>query len=109
MGDGILAQLGIDASVAFAGLAGGVVGAWADGKATIGLWFAYVISGSLTAIYLADGLNHILPFTVGRPTAGFLVGTSALVIVRAIIATARRWQPNLFNGGRNSSGKVQQP
>lgn len=109
MPEGILAQLGIDASVAFAGLAGGVVGAWADGRASVAIWFAYAVSGSLTAIYLADGVTHVIPFPVSKPTAGFIVGTSALIIVRAIIATARKWQPAIFNGSSTTSGKAAPP
>lgn len=106
MTEGILAQLGIDASVAFAGLAGGVVGAWADGKASITTWFAYAICGSLTAIYLAEAFTRIVPFSVSKPTSGFIVGACALIIVRAIIAAARKWQPAIFNGA--GSGKATQ-
>jgi hypothetical protein len=98
MPEGILAQLGIDASVAFAGLAGGVVGAWADGKASIATWVAYAVCGALTAIYLANAVTSVIPFITSKPTAGFIVGMCALIIVRAIIAAARKWQPNIFNG-----------
>lgn len=107
MSEGILAQLGINASVAFAGLAGGVVGAWADGKASAVLWFSYAVSGCLTATYLAEPVTHTLPFAIPLPAAGFIVGTCALVIVRAIIAAAKKWQPAIFNG--NSSGKAASP
>lgn len=107
MSEGILAQLGINASVAFAGLAGGVVGAWADGKASVLLWFSYAVSGCLTATYLAEPVTHVIPFTVSLPAAGFLVGTCALIIVRAIIAAAKRWQPTIFNG--NTTGKAAPP
>jgi disulfide bond formation protein DsbB len=105
MPEGILAQLGIDVSVAFAGLAGGVVGAWADGKASLTTWVAYALCGALTAIYLAGGLTQVIPFISSKPTAGFIVGACALIIVRAILAAARKWQPSIFNG----TGKAPPP
>lgn len=87
-------QVGIRIGAMFAGFAGGLVGAWADGRSGWSVWLAYVVSGGLTANWLAEPATHVLPW-VNEGGAGFVVGTCALVLVRTIIGAARRWHPQL--------------
>lgn len=98
MADGLMAQLGIDASTAFAGLAGGIVAAAADGKSTLSWWFVYAMCGSLTAIYLTDAIVPLMPFHLTKVAAAFVVGGCALIIIRAMRSTATRWFPSILNG-----------
>lgn len=102
---GLLAQLGIRVPAMFAGLAGGLVGAWADGKAGLLTWIIYCGAGGLTANWLAEPFAPIFTkilffglFDVKEGLAGFLVGGCALAIMRTIIGLARKWTPN---GGQN--------
>lgn len=89
---GLLDQLGIRVPAMFAGLAGGLVGAYADGKAGLAAWIAYVVSGGLTANFLAEPAQKYIPL-VSEGGAGFVVGLTALVIVRTIIGAAKKWHP----------------
>jgi hypothetical protein len=95
---GILAGIGIRVSSFFAGTAGGLVGAWADEKASLGTWIAYAICGGLTANYLGADAMHFMPSWVSEGGAGFVVGGSALVIVRAIKGLINSWRPQLGGG-----------
>lgn len=90
---GMLAQIGIRVSSLFAGFAGGLVGAWADEKASLGTWIAYAGCGGLTANYLATDAMHFLPSWITEGGAGFIVGGSALVIVRTIKGLVNTWRP----------------
>jgi len=96
---GILETLGIRVGAAFAGLAGGVVGAWADGQSGFLTWCSYCGAGLITGNFLALPATHVIPW-VSEGGAGFIVGCSALVVVRGIIAAARKWAPQL-NGGKS--------
>jgi len=99
---GILEQIGVRVPAAFAGLAGGLVGAWADGRAGFGSWMAYVGAGVLTANWLAEPAIQVLPIKVSEGVAGFIIGTAALSIVRLLIGAVKRWHPELVskpNGG----------
>ncbi len=101
LGDpGLLDMLGIRVSAAFAGLAGGVVGAWADGKSGFLTWCSYCGAGLITGNFLALPATHVIPL-VNEGGAGFLVGCCALAVVRAFIGAARKWAPQLMNGGKS--------
>lgn len=95
---GVLASLGIRVSSLFAGFAGGLVGAWADEKAGLGTWVAYAVCGGLTANYLGVEAMHFLPSWVTEGGAGFIVGASALLIVRTVKGALNSWRPQL--GGK---------
>jgi hypothetical protein len=95
---GILANVGIRVSSLFAGVAGGLVGAWADEKASLATWVAYAVGGGLTANYLGVEAMHFLPSWVSEGGAGFIVGGSALMIVRTLKALVTSWRPQL--GGK---------
>jgi hypothetical protein len=97
---GLLEQIGVRIQPAFAGMMGGIVGAWADGNAGIGAWLAYVGAGCLTANYLAEPATRVIPVMVSEGVAGFIVGLAALAIVRTIIGLINRWKPALGNGGK---------
>jgi hypothetical protein len=99
---GLLEQIGIRIQPAFAGMMGGIVGAWADGKAGLVAWCSYVGSGLITANYLAEPSIHVMPFSVSEGVAGFIVGLGALVIVRTLIGFIKRWHPQFSN---NDGGK----
>lgn len=92
--------LGINITSAFAGAMGGVVGAWADGKAGFAAWISYVGAGMITANYLADQAAHLTGVT--QTVGGFVVGLAALVIVKAIIAVIKKWHPR-FNGSQGET------
>jgi hypothetical protein len=96
---GILASIGIRVSSLFAGFAGGLVGAWADEKAGLGTWIAYAVGGGLTANYLAVEATHFLPAWISEGGAGFIVGGSALMIVRTIKGLVNSWRPQ-WGGGK---------
>lgn len=95
---GLLAELGIRVPAAFAGLAGGVVGAWADGKSGYLAWASYCGAGLITGNFLAMPATHVIPW-VNEGGAGFIVGCCALAVVRTLIGAAKKWQPQLFNAG----------
>lgn len=95
---GVLANVGIRVSSLFAGFAGGLVGAWADEKAGLGTWIAYACCGGLTANYLAPSAMHFMPSWLSEGGVGFIVGGSALMIVRTIKAAINTWRPQL--GGK---------
>ena len=95
---GILATIGIRVPALFAGLAGGVVGAWADHSAGISVWIGYIVCGGLTANFFAEPAMHVIPY-VGEGGAGFIVGACALAIVRAIKEAVSKWKPQI--GGSN--------
>lgn len=88
----ILTQYGLRITSLFAGFAGGLVGAWADGSSGWLTWLSYVVCGGLTANWLAEPATHVIPW-VNEGSAGFIVGTSALIIVRTLTGLARRWNP----------------
>lgn len=95
---GVLASVGIRVSSLFAGFAGGLVGAWADEKAGLGTWMIYAAAGGLTANFLGVEAMHFLPTWVSEGGAGFAVGASALLIVKAIKGAVNNWRPQL--GGK---------
>jgi hypothetical protein len=97
---GILASIGIRVSAFFAGTAGGLVGAWADERASLGTWIAYAVCGGLTANYLSADAMHFMPSWVSEGGAGFIVGGTALVIVRALKGIINSWKPPLLGGGK---------
>lgn len=101
---GFLEQLGLSVPAAFAGLAGGVVGAWADGRAGIVAWSSYIGAGFLTAGYLAESAVHVIPYT-SPGSAGFVVGLGALAIARIIIGGIKRWHPDIINRLNNDGGR----
>lgn len=77
---------------AFSGLAGGIVGAWADNKASLKVWALYGAAGLLTANFLGQDAMRVIPY-VSEGGAGFIVGGCALsliILFRNIIA---KWQP----------------
>jgi len=94
----LLADLGIRIPAAFSGLAGGVVGAWADGKSGYLAWMSYCGAGLITGNFLALPATHIIPL-VNEGGAGFIVGCCSLGVVRTIIGAARKWNPALFGNG----------
>lgn len=97
--------LGIHVGAAFAGLAGGLVGAWADGKAGLTLTLSYAGAGLLTANWLAEPFTRLSPVSVNEGVAGFIVGGCALVIVRTIKGAVSRWAPNIA-AKVNGDGRV---
>lgn len=100
---GLLAELGVKVQPAFAGLAGGVVGAWADGKAGLISWISYIGAGGITANFLAEPAMGVIPFKVSEGTSGFIVGLSALAIVRILVGLINKWNPSLL-GKANDGG-----
>jgi hypothetical protein len=108
MQDGdIWTALGVNLSAMMAGIAGGIVGAWADGKSGIKAWFSYVVCGALTGAYLGEPATHLIPFT--NPSgAGFIVGGSAMLLMRLSRGALTRYGLKLGlngNGGqKNGSG-----
>lgn len=92
---GLLAQIGVRVPALFAGLAGGIVGAWADQKAGIATWLGAIVCGGLTANWLAEPATHMIPgFTsANEGVAGFIVGGCAYGIVVAIKKTVSAWAP----------------
>jgi hypothetical protein len=94
---GLLEQIGVRIQPAFAGMMGGIVGAWADGKAGLAAWISYVGAGCLTANFLAEAASHIIGLNEG--VSGFIVGLGALAIVRTIIGVIKKWHPQFGNGG----------
>lgn len=89
-----LEEIGIRVPALFAGLAGGIVGAWADSRVSWQQWLAYAICGGLTSNFLAEPATHVLPY-VKEGGAGFIVGCTALIIVRTIAELVKRWKPAL--------------
>lgn len=98
MADDILSSIGIRVVSLFAGLSGGLVGAWADEKAGLGTWIVYALAGGLTANYFTAEAMHFLPAWITEGGAGFIVGGSALVIVRTVKGAINSWRPQL--GGK---------
>lgn len=96
---GLLALLGVRVSALFAGVCGGIVGAWADQKASLSVWVGYVVCGGLTGNFFAEPAMHIIqpiplvgPF-VNEGGAGFIVGACALGIIRVIKDAVSKWRP----------------
>lgn len=100
---GLLEQIGIRIQPAFAGAMGGIVGAWADGKAGYIAWVSYVGAGCITSNFLAEPASHVIGFNEG--VAGFVVGLGALAIVRTLIGVIKRWHPDIASklGGEGNA------
>jgi hypothetical protein len=96
---GLAAQLGIRVAALFAGVCGGIVGAWADQQASLSMWVGYVVCGGLTGNFFAEPAMHIInPIPVFGPYvneggAGFIVGACALGIIRGVKELVSRWRP----------------
>ena len=103
---GLLEQIGIRVPAAFAGLMGGIVGAWADGRAGLIAWSSYLGAGCITSNFLAEPASHVTMMNEG--VSGFIVGIGALAIVRTIIGVIKQWHPKFGNGngaGVGAGGK----
>lgn len=83
---------------AFSGLAGGVLGAWADGKSGWKAWFTYCGAGFIAGNFFAEPAMHFVPW-LNEGGAGCMVGACALVIVRTMIGVTKKWTPQMFNAG----------
>jgi hypothetical protein len=94
---GILTSIGIRVPAMFAGLAGGIVGAWADRTAGAAMWAGYIVCGGLTANFFAEPAQKVIPY-VNEGGAGFVVGICALAIIKAVKEIVAKWQPQI--GGK---------
>ena len=97
----LLAELGIRVPAAFAGLGGGIVGAWADSKAGWKTWLSYAVCGALTGNWLGEPATHIIPF-VNEGGGGFIVGACAFAIIGTFLGLSKKWRPPIMNGGKPS-------
>jgi hypothetical protein len=89
--------IGVNLSALMAGLAGGVVGAWADGKSGLLAWMGYIMCGGLTGAYLGESASHVIPAT-NPAGAGFIVGGCALVVMRLLRGVLSRYGLKLSGG-----------
>lgn len=102
---GFLAELGLKIQASFGGLAGGIVGAWADEQATLKMWGIYAGAGLLTGNFMAAPALPVfqtIPIMgplISEGGSGFLIGTCALIAVRTVRRLANNWKPNLPFGG----------
>lgn len=94
---GVLSSFGIRVASLFAGFAGGLVGAWADEKASVGAWLACMFCGGLTANFLSLDATHFLPSWVSEGGIGFAIGLGAYPIARTIKGLVSSWRPQ-FGG-----------
>lgn len=97
--------LGVKVPPLFSGLAGGVVGAWVDGKSGIRAWLGYAACGALTGAYLGEWAAHFIPFGDDL-SAGFFVGACFMFLLRF----ARGWLNKLdvlkpAGGSNGTEGK----
>lgn len=84
----------------FAGFAGGIVGAWVDGKSGVAAWGGYCVCGGLTGIYLGEWASHLIPYT-DNVSAGFIAGTSVGLLLRLLRGVITRGAKMVGdNGGK---------
>lgn len=95
---GLFAMLGVKVPNMFAGLAGGIVGAWVTRAAGVATILGYIVCGALTANFLASPALHILPDWVGEGGAGFIIGLGAMAICASILGAIAKWTPSI--GGK---------
>lgn len=97
---GLLAQIGIRVPALFAGLAGGIVGAWADQKAGLATWAGAIVCGGLTANWFAEPATRVIPglSATNEGLAGFIVGACAYGIIKTIKIAVSAWSPKLGGG-----------
>lgn len=99
----LLSMLGIKIPPLFSGLAGGVVGAWVDGKSGVKAWCVYAACGALTGAYLGEWSSHFMPYGESI-SAGFLVGSSVMIVMRLLRGYLNKWSTKVA-GGNGSEGK----
>jgi hypothetical protein len=95
---GFMAAAGISASKLFSGMAGGLVGAWADEKVGFRIWAAYVVCGGLVANYLGESARHAMPSWVDPLAIGFILGACAPAVIKGLREVVKRWKPQIGAG-----------
>lgn len=95
--------LGIKVPPLFSGLAGGIVGAWVDGKSGVKAWFVYAACGGLTGAYLGEWASHFIPYS-DSISAGFAVGGSAMMMMRLLRGLINKLDIKLVGGSSDSMG-----
>jgi hypothetical protein len=84
-----LDELGLNTSRLVAGFAGGVVHAFVFKQSTPLAVVGSVLTGTLTANYLAPAAVHYLGGWFGDGGTAFVVGLSAMAVCQGIVAAAR--------------------
>jgi hypothetical protein len=100
-GFALWSALGIKVPPLFSGIAGGIVGAWVDGKSGARAWFVYVICGGLTGAYLGDWASHFMPYG-DSISAGFIVGGCAMILMRLLRGQIAKLDPKLAGSSTDS-------
>lgn len=94
-------RLGIRLQDLFAGLAGGVVNAFALKRSDPWSIIGSMVAGSLMANYLSDTFAQYLGTKPG--TAGFIIGVAGMGVAQGILEASKMWRP--FSNHSRENGK----
>ena len=94
-----LEELGLNAKLLIAGFAGGVVHALAFKQTEPAAVVASVVTGTLTANFLAPVVTHYIGDWLGPGGSAFVVGLTAMAICQGVVGLVQSRLKNASGGG----------